>query len=636
MMLTPMLSENHFVSLLELYGTKDGLTKEEWEGSYNQRRALLSSRFRKEVIAEATRLLPDASVQNITDSSRVRAANATVQAMASRKAFIVNAVLTNPDRRVYARVPLLARSDVAEALFSVELLDKSFVDNFVRDLNAAVDGLGLGSKAKATPTVLSEFDANLKTLNAFPDPPLPQYVPISAKPSSQHRGGGALAARTMLWLWCWLLNGTTGAKDTRKSVPPGVMLRYPTKQSDASNAPLGSIISAEAVHWTDSGATAAAALDALDFLERLFDHGDEWIRSASGTPLGAGPPGSGIVALARTTRDPRLRPNMQATPFGDWPWARVKREMAEALGEVTLVSGVSRAMGYAATRAGRNDFRDAGVLAEEIGIEKLNTVLIWQMAKPTYSGPRVVPAVVEGNVGNWRGFRNPQHEHRGAPAMVQRDERSFYVDFELAGAGEMLAAGARKGDAPKLIFMIGVGRLVAGEWSYASFIADTLTPAGEASVIARWIHHMSSSVPSQFPNPIVYIYGPERNLLRDAVARMPVDHQAVVAAARKMTMVNVQKVVQGGNVVVQGMLTRSLKSVTKALQMHGLVDGEDARSEEVGNGGDAMAMALTAADFAVERGSSMAEAPGMEAIRKYNEIDCRDIGRILVYLRENH
>ncbi len=117
---------------------------------------------------------------------------------------------------------------------------------------------------------------------------------------------------------------------------------------------------------------------------------------------------------------------------------------------------------------------------------------------------------------------------------------------------------------------------------------------------------------------------------------MPAD--SAVAELKKIDFVNVLSVTQSGGVVVKGMLTSSLKDVVRALQAHRLIDGEDEmRDMAVANGSGAMALALEAADHVNKHKlTSLADAPQMRAVRRYNESDCHNMARIVYFLRAKH
>ncbi len=105
--------------------------------------------------------------------------------------------------------------------------------------------------------------------------------------------------------------------------------------------------------------------------------------------------------------------------------------IAENVGEVRLITGITREMWVRATRAGVNDFRYSDVSARDIGVDKVVPKVIWRMCKPDYTGPLAVPHVIEGNLHNWHAIADPRGDGRDDPRMLRFEERSFYVDFGL-------------------------------------------------------------------------------------------------------------------------------------------------------------------------------------------------------------
>ncbi len=123
------------------------------------------------------------------------------------------------------------------------------------------------------------------------------------------------------------------------------------------------------------------------------------------------------------------------------------------------------------------------------------------MCKPDYAGPLVTPPIIAGNVQNWRALADPNGDRDG-PRMPRVEERSFFVDFELASPHDVLVGAPpvnmwsksgrtqRESSQEKMIFMVGCGQMVGGKWKHCSFVAKALTVEAEQKMIGAWIDHM--------------------------------------------------------------------------------------------------------------------------------------------------
>lgn len=681
------LCQNHFLDVLEMYGAEHGLRRDtefpgyEAAGSYPIRLRELSAEFRRQVTGAIVRRVGQQNVAVISkvehDPDDVVALCArTAEAMAQGKQAIVGAVLADDEHRIFCRVPLLMRSKIAQQLLHVSLDGKR--------KETSAQGNGVSESGENSGGDDSYVAVQMKRRQ------------IDVDEQGFLRAKSLARAQIELWLWNKLLRDAQGSecgavvliglhKNRVRPIARGAFVAAAESSSSShGDAPLAfdhTVWKPCLVKFGGNGCRrGVSAMQALQWRCRVVDEGAAWIEDALSAaaerqPHSSLPQGRGLVALTTRPPVPELRPNMKCASMQDFPWAKAKRMIAEAIGEVTLVSGISRTLSIDATRNGVNDFRNERATGEALGATSLLTSSVLAMHKAGYDGPKILPTVIAHNRGNWRrlqGFKNGNvfEYDRLAPQLPMADQRTFYVDFELAAPDglkshipnsaavngieacqshttsyDLSPAAAlhdeNDGSSSSLIFVIGCGQVINGEWRHRVFVADRFSESAEAACVAAWLAHMQAMLPLGETAPILNVWGPERQLLKRALRRM----ERVEPNSRKRTradslhIVDILRVATTACFAVQGALNHSLKSVTKALEAHGVLEdfAGQSRSNGVSDGADAMALGLAAAETAARSGlSSMADAPEMEAIIHYNESDCRDLARIATYLRSNH
>jgi hypothetical protein len=353
---------------------------------------------------------------------------------------------------------------------------------------------------------------------------------------------------------------------------------------------------------TNKVPVARAVASATDWLRRVRTEGASW-------------------ELRPTPTVGELYPNM--TNQQDGPWHAVKKELAEELGELTLLWQVGergRELGHA---AGVYDWRDPRCTPAVVGVtgEKRPPTLMTLMdANRTESGPAVRPARIDAARSAW-------HDQ---PSL------EFYVDFETVSdlADDFSRLPEKGGQA--LIFMIGCGHIEDGEWRFASFTADALSEPDEARIIDEWFAHMSEVrarlAPRDEPRVIHWSHAEVSTLetsYNSARNRQP---ERGWPSLRWFDFLS--EVVRAEPVTVRGAMGFGLKGVAKAMHRHGLVETvwRDGPTDGLG----AMVGAWWAQKRAAELGEPLSEDALMLEIGQYNEVDCKVMMEVVRYLRANH
>ena len=565
---------------LDRYGEERGLVRDDRLPWYDARFDLLrligerGQRFEELVREHLARRHPMTRVAELPEDVRsIDAARATWHAMAAGDPLIWRAVLRDPQSRTYGVADLLVRSDVLADLFP-----------------GAFDGEEEKVVAFALPGQRWHYrivDVRYTTLDLLKD--------------------GSFSAANDLGTMArlWIMNNALGR--LQAATPPAtyVLARgWRQGQARGTNAfdRLGRVPQ-EAYVRSQERDVAIVAMEAIGWVRRVRTEGGAWdVRPVPSVP--------------------ELWPNMKCRY--DSPWQRAKRDLAEALSELTRVAHVGPRVRAHAHARGVTRADDARATAEFLGItaqsgaRTVDAILAVDRARDRQ---RIRPARIEADEGRWR-----------APARVE-----CYVDFETVNdVLDDLATFPERGG-QQLIFQIGCGRRVDGAWEFRSFTAKALTPEAEADMVDEWIDHLRSLAAA------AGVHVGEVRLFHWSAAETSAIENAYRSASLRHRERHwpelawydlLAKVIQAEPVVVRGAHGSGLKAFANAMSSHGLITTQWA--DGLADGAGVMAGAWHAAKEAALRGVHLTEIPLMREIDRYNEIDCRVMAEVLDHLRREH
>jgi len=578
---------------LDRYGQEHGLIRDDRLATYDPRFDLQrligdrAHRFEDLVMTYLARRQRAMRVAELPEDVRsLDAARATWLAMTAGDPIIARAVLRDPQARTYGVADLLVRSDVLTQLFP-----------------AAFDGEEERVGAPALPGQRWHYrviDVRYTTLELLKD--------------------GSLSTANDLGTMTRLFILNTALGRLQGLTPPYAyvlgrgwrqgQLRGTTCFDRLGRVPYDAFVRAQ------ERDLAQVAIDALAWVRRVRTEGREWrLRPAPSVP--------------------QLWPNMKCRY--DAPWQRAKRDLAEALSELTLVAHVGPRIRAQAHARGVTRADDARVNAEFLGITAQNGARAVDAilgADRARDAQRIRPARIAADEGRWR-----------TPAAVE-----CYVDFETVNdvLDDLTTFPERGGQ--QLIFQIGCGWCLgprasgasagseqAGAWQFRSFTATALTPEAEADMIDDWIDHLRSlAEPAGVGVSDVRLFhwsaaetSAIENAYRSATVRHRERHWPDLCWYDLLS-----KVIQAEPVVVRGAHGFGLKAVANAMFAHGLITTQWA--DGLADGAGVMAGAWHAAQEAALRGLHLTEIPLMREIDRYNEIDCRVMAEVLDHLRREH
>jgi hypothetical protein len=342
--------------------------------------------------------------------------------------------------------------------------------------------------------------------------------------------------------------------------------------------------------------------DAIDWVRRVRSEGHTWE----------------VLPVPSVSE---LRPNMGNQ--ADFPWHGARREVAQELGELTLLWQVGIDKRRAANECGITTLTEVATAAD-VGVKGPTQAAVLDAMLDINSdagGPLVRPRSVVTAEDQWR-----------APQALE-----FYVDFETVSDldDDFTRIPDKGGQA--LIFMVGCGHVEEGVWKFRCFTAQALTEDAEAAMLDDWFAHMhevKARRAAAGEDPLVFHWSHAEvstlvSAYNSAVAR---HHGKDWPRVRWFDFL--KEVARKEPVVVRGALGFGLKAIAKAMFQHGLI--ETSWGDGPTDGLGAMVGAWSAAEEASKANVALIETSLMSEIEAYNEVDCKVMMEIIHYLRAEH
>ena len=530
------------------------------------------------------------------------AARRTFEAMRSGVELIEQAVVRNPEDQTYGAVDLLARSDTLAKLFP-----------------GSVDA----SEAVHPAPALAGADGV---------PPPWHYLVVDVKFSTLDLS----------------VNGLVSSSHRHYA---GQVLVY-----TAAVARLQGYCAAEAYllgrTWTSSKGRGRGAFDRLGrvIVEREAARDDaaplaievgraiEWIRSVRRD-------GASWEVLPRPTR-PELYPNTGAGE--DQPWSAAKRRIADSIGELTVLPGVSPELRDAAIGRGILRRDEPNLSPESLGVggdarpKRLAVVLAAnhpdQAARVAADpGAAVIPDRIQLPPDLERHWRTPWRiEFCVDFENTQNLDDDFSRLPEVGGRVCIFQVGCLvqiDGRAPTAAECAAAGVPSAfGQWT-----AKRLSLAGEREVLDSWRAFMDAwrgSLGAAWSEARIMHWSPaEPNLLTNSYNCAADRHPDWSLPDDLGWFDALDELVHRVPLGVRGAWGFGLKQIAKGMHAAGLI--ETVWGDGPADGLGAMAAAYEAERRAALNGGSLSDCDFMRLVAEYNEVDCRAMSEVVGWLRAN-
>lgn len=497
----------------------------------------------------------------------------TVELMRTGCPIIYQAVLHNSVDKIYGVADFLVRSDMINRLFVKPVLD--------------ADDEQIGCKFSESWHYVVLDIKNSK-------------IQLAADATHILNSGSAPAYKTQLWLYTQAV-AVIQDYNPMKSFVMGNQYEYMKK----------SITYTDNRWFYTAGVIDYAARDKsyVSMAQKAVD----WCRSVrqSGKNWTINPPSC-----------EELYPNMKNTM--DSPWHTVKNNIAQDIGEITLLWNCGVNNRKKAHDAGITSWKDPRLTAKLMGINGKKT-------QP------IVDAFIQTNQGsaNWQ----PAHiEHR-----LPRYRVEIFIDFETVNSSaEHISKNSTTEE--RFVFMIGFGwRINDGnpaQWSYENFTCPHVQHNGTIerdNFVA--FHERLFSILDQHnatQDYMMYHWSQAERWIYDDLAQR---YKKDIAPIEYMLCVDkhwfdLHYLFKSENLIIRGTFGFGLKSIAKQLFQLGYIQTEWPDSSVV-DGLNAMIKAVECSDEAIALSCHMKELPIMQDIIQYNEVDCRVLLEILSFLRHN-
>lgn len=328
-----------------------------------------------------------------------------------------------------------------------------------------------------------------------------------------------------------------------------------------------------------------------------------------------------------------LYPNM-SNPY-DYPWRSVKRRLADEIKEITSLWMCGVKNRKIAMENNIYKWTDPLCTPKMLGVNgpKVGRVLERILEINQGQGENVQPKIILNNTDNWQTRQNVE----------------FFVDFEFINEVVSDFTSMPNAECRSIIFMIGVGYydLVTKVWKYKEFTANSLTEAEEYRICSNFSQYIREEAEWWgCVNPLLihwsnaenwqWKHATERHSNKNLRLWLPCIKGVLYDPETEPRWLDLLDVFRKEPVVIRGCLGFGLKDVAKALSNLGLIDTIWDDESSCVDGAGAMLSAYKAYKEANNRGIPAKTIPLIKDIIKYNEVDCKVVGEIMVYLRENH
>ena len=211
-----------------------------------------------------------------------------------------------------------------------------------------------------------------------------------------------------------------------------------------------------------------------------------------------------------------------------------------------------------------------------------------------------------------------------------KNEMEFYLDYETINSNFGIINVDNLHNVTtdsNIIFMIGVGYEKNKKWEFESFIANNNTIDGEKEILdSFWIFINKKLKDCKKSVPIFVHWSPAEKITYNKSMERHLCYP-------QKKMIDLYQVFINEPIVIKGALNYSLKSIAKALFESSLIKTIWDTSSSCANGLNAMLLAYQVYN---NKDLNPCKDSIMKEIGKYNEIDCKCLWEIIMYLRKNH
>lgn len=279
----------------------------------------------------------------------------------------------------------------------------------------------------------------------------------------------------------------------------------------------------------------------------------------------------------------------------DYPWHNAKKEIAENIGEITLLWNC----GYNQ----RQTLHEHGIYN-------------WKNIKPEligFTGKKAdtLNAIINVNKSN-KFIINNNNE-------CPKYKYMFYIDFETVNE---IQYNNENDTIKEMIYMIGIGYIKNNDWISKTFIADKLDIYSERNLINDWFKYIIDLVGNN-TFTLCHWSNAEQTMLTKSIKRTG------QTLPNNLVWFDLLKYVKDNNIAFKGAFNYGLKSIANACYKNGLIDIKWEDNDV--NGAKAMITAWKCHQNLNEN-EKLIDCREMQEIIKYNEIDFKVLWKLHMLL----
>lgn len=318
---------------------------------------------------------------------------------------------------------------------------------------------------------------------------------------------------------------------------------------------------------------------------------------------------------------PELYPNMNNSY--DDPYSKAKKEYAEYIGEMTMITGVSYKNRLIANKNNIYSWKDENCSAKTMGLNgKILAPLVDQIIQINKSETDLI---------------RPQYITKHKNVFEQAEKSlNFYIDFETISSCFMedeidIHDSNTNGT---IIFMIGIGYVDEyGMWQYKCFKQEKYCHQEERKILhefnefVREIIYKYTDGINQSGRPVQFFHWSQAEpvCLESANGR---HHNILATLLANIEWIDLYEIFRSEPILVNGAFTFSLKNIANAMHKNGMIHTK--WNSTISDGLQAMYDAVNYYK------KDVTSPQVMENIVNYNEVDCKVMYEIVSYLQKNH
>jgi putative phage-type endonuclease len=303
-----------------------------------------------------------------------------------------------------------------------------------------------------------------------------------------------------------------------------------------------------------------------------------------------------------------LYPNM-SNAF-DYPWNSVKRNIADKIGEITLLW-------------------NCGIRERELAHQ--NGIYSWKKLNSDIIGfknhkKNILDNILLINQGNGKDYMV-----KNKCKKIKRNKLEFFVDFETVSNLDNTFDDVKNYRKNKktnvningMIYMIGLGWIDNGRWKFRSFTVDRLNSKCEKKILKEWLKCMVDIKKEfNFRGNVKIYHWSNAEVIESNKAFQRHNMKNI-----KLNWVDLCDYFKKNCIAIKGAFSYGLKPIASALYKQKKIKTK--WSDTSLDGTSAMLAAWSCERQSLESNKKLVEYGDVKEIIKYNEVDCKVIWEIL-------